>query len=140
MSTHDILFAVQIVGTIAVLVCLALSLLNLRDERGRSRRLEKQLDQALLEQTRMTQAARDAFPYLAQTSVDLFYGEINGQQANFAQRQEIAAKVQKQNAAVLAYKKTFNITPSQEIRLSVSPDISGRDSIDMLNKFDPRTH
>src|SRR4051794_21741452 len=64
-------------------------------------------DREMLKSQRQYDAARDVVPYLAKTSVDMFYGGQNGVQYSFAQRQEISRKVQHQNTVLRRFSEVF---------------------------------
>lgn len=77
--------------------------------------VKKRRDELEMEVSRQRVAAQDVVPYLAKTSVDMFYGAQEGVQYSFAERQEITRRVQKQNAALRHFNEIFGVTVTSEM-------------------------
>lgn len=107
--------AMVFVGIIAALTLIIIQSVRLNRTYRRAERAEAAYDREILVNQKQKDAARAVVPYLAKTSVDMFYGEREGVQYNFAQRQEISRKVQTQNAALRAFNDVFGVSPHQEI-------------------------
>lgn len=107
-----IIVSVLLLAALGVVLLLWQSLLFSREEYTQ---LGVRHDHTLLDMQRQKDAAQAVVPFLAKTSVAMFYGEENGVQYSFAQRQEIARKVQTQNEALRRFNDIFGVTTTHEM-------------------------